>query len=525
VQSTAAFSADPFFTQSDPPAADLTRQASAKLQEASSQQDFREAAALLEQSVKLDPDNLDARQTLGWVYLDKLHEPQKAYPHLAKVAGERQSDVNARKLFGLACLQTGRSQKAVKEFSAATRLQPDDLWIRAQLARSLARTGDIANAKEIYAGILKIDPANADARLGEAEIEAWNGHTADPLKTLDNLIEEDPANTGARTLRGDVLRWNWDLSEARQNYQQVLDSEKKDYDAKVGLEEAAKMGDSSLGVTAYQFKDTTKFLRESLETDARIHLADHVYLIGDVAGWRFTNPGFTNLDRADGAAGLELHLNRWLEATGEGTVFDYTSLHSKAYYGGKASAKISPLTGTAIYINGDYNQPFVSSIATVENAMRQHSVGAGLDTKLAGRFSFQAEGEGAKLSDDNKWWEGKPQLSYRLFDVPATFLRVQYDYLNYAQTRASYWTPQHRSTVGPVLDISIPICKGFHLDGDAKAPYVFDQSRFGYQAEGGPVIDLFNRVALKASYYYSSIPGDQGAWSGHGWQASLQVRF
>ena len=46
-----------------------------------------------------------------------------------------------------------------------------------------------------------------------------------------------------------------------------------------------------------------------------------------------------------------------------------------------------------------------------------------------------------------------------------------------------------------------------------------------YQVEGGPVIDLFNHVQIKASYYYSSIPGDQGAWSGHGWHASLQLIF
>ena len=110
-------------------------------------------------------------------------------------------------------------------------------------------------------------------------------------------------------------------------------------------------------------------------------------------------------------------------------------------------------------------------------------------------------------------------------DKLETYIRVQYDYLNYSQTRTNYWTPQHLNTLGPVLDTGIPVCKGFRLVGSARAPYVFDQERFGYQLQGGPAIELFNRMELKASYYYSQIPGDEGAWSGRGWQASLQFRF
>jgi tetratricopeptide (TPR) repeat protein len=506
-------------------AAELALQADDKLHAASSPQNYQEAAALLEKSVELDPGNPDVRQTLGWVYLDCLHEPHQAYPHLVRLVKLRPDDVDARKLLGMACLQTGRPQGAVEEFRAATKLEPDDPWVRASLARSLARTGKFSEAQAIYTEILKSDPANVDARLGEAELSAWRGHTAAPLQTLDQLAVENPTNADILTLRGDVHRWNWDLAEARQDYQHVLDIWPDNYDAKTGLEEADQMGASQIGVDAYQFKDTAHFLREYLQVDGRVHLTDRAYLIGDVAGWRFTSPGFNDLNSRDGAAGMEFHFARWLEAAAEATVFDYDQPDSVAFVGAKLSTKISPLPGTDIYLNGAYNQPFISSIATVEGAMRQHSVGAGLDTRLVGPLSFQLDAQGAKLSDDNKWYEIKPQLSWRLFEKPETFLRVQYDYLNYTRTNANYWTPQHRNTVGPILDTSIPVYKGFHLVGDAQAPFVFDESRFGYVVQGGPEIDLFNHLQAKASYYYSSIPGDQGAWSGHGWQASLRVSF
>lgn len=515
---TALYADETFMTNN---ATDLVSQANAKMQASSSLQTYRDAAALLEQAVQLDPANLDARQTLGWVYLDRLHEPQAAYPYLKIVAQGHPNDVNARKLFGMACSQTGRPHEAVEEFRAAAQLQPDDLWIRAQLARSLARDGQWSAADTLYKNILKTDPNNADALLGEAELQAWRGYNAGPLKTLDQL----PADAPELALRGDIHRWNWDLTGARQDYQRALAIETNNYEATTGLEAAKRMGESDIGVTAYQFKDTTHFLREDLEVDGRAHLTDHAYLLGDVAGWRFTNPGFSHLDRRDAGAGMELDFARWLQITAKGTVFDYVQTNNRAYFGGQVQAKISPVTGTDIYLTGAYNQPFVSSIATVESAMRQHSVGAGLDTKLVGRFSFQTEARFAKLSDDNRWWEIKPDLSYRLFDKPKTFLRAEYDYLSYSRTNASYWTPQNRHTFGPVLDTSIPVCNNFQIVADARAPYIFDQSKFGFQVEGGPVIDLFKHLQVKASYYYSSIPGDQGAWSGHGWQASLQLRF
>src|SRR5579872_5270208 len=66
-------------------AADLAQQANDKMQSATSPADYQEAAGLLKQAAALDPQNLDIQYTLGWVYLDRLHDPDLAYPHLAVV--------------------------------------------------------------------------------------------------------------------------------------------------------------------------------------------------------------------------------------------------------------------------------------------------------------------------------------------------------------------------------------------------------------------------------------------------------
>src|SRR2546430_2277666 len=60
----------------------LAQQANDKLEQATSQKDFQEVAQLLEKIVAMDPHNFKNQRTLGWVYLDKLHDPKAAYPHL-----------------------------------------------------------------------------------------------------------------------------------------------------------------------------------------------------------------------------------------------------------------------------------------------------------------------------------------------------------------------------------------------------------------------------------------------------------
>jgi tetratricopeptide (TPR) repeat protein len=501
----------------------LAQQAQDTLQQASTPKDFADAAGLFNRALAADPNNDDLRQTLGWLYLDKLHQPQAAYKQLRIVVAHRPNDVNVQKLMGMACTQTGRPGEAVVHFKKASQLQPDDLWIRANYGRALARFGAWTAADQIYDEVLKKDPNNADARLGKAEIAAWRGQSDKALDILHKLLEENPNNVEALVLVADIHRWQWKLSESQQDYQRALNIDTNNQAALNGIKEAKNMGYNEIGGNVYGFKDSTHFLRESVGADARVYLADPLYLIGGASGWRFDAPGVGNIYRLDGRVGAEYHWARWLETSLQGDYFEYN--HGNAFFGGEFSSRLTPMTGVDIYTYINGNQPFISSIASVTNRMKQHSVGNGLDIKLFGPFSFQNSFEAAKLSDNNLWIEEKPQLSMKVLNVPETYLRVQYDYLNYNRTNASYWTPKDYQVIWPVLDTSIPLCHCVSIDCDARAPYVVQENRFGYQVEAGPAIDLWGRVRLKASYYRSNIPGDIGTWSGQGGQASLSMRF
>lgn len=537
----------------NPVATDLAQQARDRLQQATTRQDFEEAASLYKAAIKADPKAYDMKLTLGWIYAEKLHNPEEAYPFLNDVVKHSPNDVNARKMLGLVCMQTGRNEKAVAEFRAASKLQPGDPWIEANLGRSLARIGDYGDANKKFDAVLKSDPTNPDALLGKAEVAAWEGHSETALEDLRALETQNPTNADVLTLMGDIHRWKWKLSDAKQDYQQALDIDPNDSAAQGGLKQVQVLGESELGAKGYYFEDTTHFLRESVGGNGRVHLADKAYLLGSGTYWHYHSPGGTlpdnttvpaaNIDRVDAQAGMEYHWTRWLETSALADMYAYLRQQQHPIWGGEGSAKLSPWSGFDIYTTVIGRQPFVSSIATVENHMKQDSIGNGVDLRIIGPLSVQNSfqyarvyGQPTVLTDSggnpvtmigNTWWEEKPQVSLHVLHVPDVYLRAEYDHLSYSHTNTTYWTPHNRNVISPVIDVNIPLFWGLSIVADARAPYVWDVPgrKWGYQFEGGPVLNIKNHLEIKASYYISYIPGDQGAWSGKGGQVSLTARF
>src|SRR5581483_9753100 len=282
-------------------------------------------------------------------------------------------------------------------------------------------------------------------------------------------------------------------------------------------------GATSLEADGYWFRDNAGFLREYGQGGARIHLTDHAYLLADGAEWHFSQQSFTNLNRTDGSAGLEINWSRMFTTTAEGDFYKY---HDRdGFFGGHGTGKLSLAPGYDIYAAGAYHQPFISSINTVVTNMKQDIVGGGLDFRIAGPLSVQNGFQFARLTDGNNWWEDKPQLSLLLYEHWQAYLRVQYDYLTYHTAEPTYFSPMHWRTVGPVGDIAIPIGKFLTISADAQGFYVFNESKLGDNLTVGPVLNLTSHFQLRGSYLQTSVPGDQGQWSGHGWQAAAVVRF
>jgi tetratricopeptide (TPR) repeat protein len=485
--------------------------------------DFRQAAQFLQKAVRLDPENLALRRTLGWLLLEKTHDPVAAYPELKMVVHYHPSDLGASKLLLVACSETGRFRQAVAECRKVLAIEPNELWIRFNLGKSLARLGRVNEAELVYDSSLALNPQGAWARLGKAELFAWRGHSKESTRLLRELLDEDPGNVEARALLADVCRWDWCLTQARAEYLAVLNRVEDHSGARMGLRELEQACSSQVMARGYTFTDTTDFGRSYVETSGRLRLTDKAYLWGTATRWRFDHPAFADLYRTDGMIDLEYHCDRWLDTRLQMSIYDYSN--DNPFLGGQVSARLSPWTGLDVYTSCSLEHPFVSSISTVYSGLRQSSVGLGLHTRVSQKWSFQSSLELASVSDGNRWLNFRPQVSYQLLNTPRTLIRAEYELLTYSERRLEYWTPENRQLFGPGLVVSQPIAEWLLFEGALRVPYVFDRSEFGVEIRIGPTLELGRRLRAGAAFIFSSIPGDPGPWSGRGGEAFLAWHF
>ncbi len=85
------------------------------------------AANLYEAAASLDPKNLDVQKTLGWIYLSKLNDAEKAYPHLEKVAAAMPEDVGWKMMLAQAAVASGRTYRAIYVYRDIVARNPHDV--------------------------------------------------------------------------------------------------------------------------------------------------------------------------------------------------------------------------------------------------------------------------------------------------------------------------------------------------------------------------------------------------------------
>ena len=194
---------------------------------------YEEAEEYLRQALDLEPDHLEAKQELLFVYLDAgrhedaralrpgleetlrqgaaVHysqgEPEEAlrlYRHLAALAPGRAEDQAA--LGGL-LLELGRAQEAQASLERALALDPEALGALAQLATLHFKAGRFGQAEALFARVLALQPDNAEAHSNLGSALAQAGRYAEAIARFERALELDPGLASARA--------NLDLARAR----------------------------------------------------------------------------------------------------------------------------------------------------------------------------------------------------------------------------------------------------------------------------------------------------------------------
>ena len=152
--------------------------------------------ALLEHHVEKYRDDFPARLQLGAIMLSRLN-PAGAVALLEQAVRLDPKQEEARRFLGMALEGVGRSYEAIEQFQIATTLKPDDTQARYGLARALVRSGKLSEGIENFRQLADADPHNTELRDEFGEFLMQQGKSAEALEQFKAALAIDPAEKTA----------------------------------------------------------------------------------------------------------------------------------------------------------------------------------------------------------------------------------------------------------------------------------------------------------------------------------------
>ncbi|HEX7415618.1 MAG TPA: tetratricopeptide repeat protein, partial [Smithellaceae bacterium] len=121
---------------------------------------FPESIKEMEMVLRLDPDNAEALNFIGYSYADRgmnLEEAEKMIIKALKIKPDNGYIIDS---LGWVHFKQNKMDSAVKHLKQALELLPDDVNITEHLGDVYVKIGKFKEAQEIYQKALKIDPKN-----------------------------------------------------------------------------------------------------------------------------------------------------------------------------------------------------------------------------------------------------------------------------------------------------------------------------------------------------------------------------
>ena len=111
--------------------------------------DAGEAIGCLEQSLKINPDNEEAKIALATAYVEGTGEPMKGVQMLLAITREKPDHIPANLVLGRMAIQSGQFDKAVGRFETVLKQEPENKEALYFLAQAYEGKGDKKKAIEL----------------------------------------------------------------------------------------------------------------------------------------------------------------------------------------------------------------------------------------------------------------------------------------------------------------------------------------------------------------------------------------
>ena len=498
----------------------------ARAYETKAAEDFRAAAPALEEAVRLNPDDVELRKSLGYLYLEPLADPARAYPHLAHVARALPDDVGWSQLAARAAAAAGRNADAEAHYRDIIRRDPANVWDRLALAKILVAQKREREAESLLRDALKADPQNEYANLAYAERLLARGERAPARRIAEQVLERNPNSAGAHVLVGDVRRADYDYAGATRSYNRATEIDPNyGYAAREGQQKIDRARAPKIASAFYYFEDTEDLEQAGVFNTATLYLANRLYADVTFNALRFRNEeqGEDGVYRYEEGFGLEYRFSKELAVRGGVSAFQIEGADDQT--GFNAGAMWTPNKTFWGFAQYRENDPVNDSIYTVVEGFTQDVVGGGAGVVLTPKLWTSLAASTADYSDGNERRGLKADISYLLLADPLALLRLEYEWIDYEFRDPRYSSPPSYDYVRPIIELEPRLTKTLSLRARLEVPYVVDEADWGVGIDAGPVWKWGEDRELRIIYLRYDLPGDFAPYSGEGFKVTFVYRF
>ena len=167
------------------------------------QKEKGKAAVEYRKAIALDPKMTQAYLNLGISMLDD--DAKAAIAPLQKATELNYDYAQGHYLLGTAEERAGESADAVKEYTIAVKLDPNDYPKHIALARAELAAGNASAAEPEFREALKLKANDAESELGLAQSLMEQKKSTDAAAALDDYLRGNPDDAKVRVMRASLL--------------------------------------------------------------------------------------------------------------------------------------------------------------------------------------------------------------------------------------------------------------------------------------------------------------------------------
>ncbi len=486
---------------------------------------FSRAAELIERELARQPGRAKLREVAVDIYENHLRQPAKAIPHLERLVAEKPKSAAWLGVLAKAYAQSGDRERAADAYARVAQALPSDVWSRYELAKLQRELGRRREAEASLRAALTIDPGNKYVRYELARLMQSTGKNGRATQMARELARDYSGDPLGHALLGDLYRQGRNYADAEDEYRAALAADPKDASATAGLLDLRRQRRPEAKVVIYGFEDTDDLRQLGIFTNVSAFLNGRLSASVLANERFFETPGQETRERFETGASLSWNVRTGLQLAAGITTFKTESLDYET--GAFAAVYVTPAACVDFWGSFRSADPINDSYRAAREGLSQDVVSAGVNFRPTRQVQASFEASHGEYSDGNTrrfglaslaWWVPAPA---RLAPV----LRVEYQYLDFADHTSAYSSPDNYTLIRPVLEIAPQLTTWLSLEFHGELPYIFDEEQWGAGLTAGPRFRAGDWLSAGFSYLRYEIPGGQTNWSGQGFKVDVSVRF